>query len=129
MSKCLVILTFIEDIHSRCRKHLGLALVKPDRTSDEIINLIRVGYPDQIPEEIYGINSILEQLPMLGVEVVYEYINKTMANRLFNDAKKLKIIYEGKVITLAQFLKSRKNDYEIDDIYTTLLRAAKGETK
>ena len=129
MNKCLVVLTFIEDIHSRYRKHLGIGLIKPDRTSDEIINLIRVGSPDQIPEEVYGVNSILEQLPMLGVEVVYEYINKAIANKLFNEAKKLKIIYEGKVITLAQFLKSRKIDYEIDDIYTTLLKAAKGETK
>lgn len=72
---------------------------------------------------------MLEQLPMLGVEVVYQYINKAIANKLFNEAKKLKIIYEGKVITLAKFLKSRKSDYEIDDIYTTLLKAAKGETK
>lgn len=117
MSKCLVVLTFIEDIHSRYRKHLGIGLIKPDRTSDEIINLIRVGSPDQIPEEVYGVNSMLEQLPMLGVEVVYEYINKATANKLFNEAKKLKIIYEGKAITLAQFLKSRKIDYEIDDIY------------
>lgn len=66
---------------------------------------------------------------MLGVEVVYQYINKATANKLFNEAKKLKIIYEGEVITLAKFLKLRKNDYEIDDIYTTLLKAAKGETK
>lgn len=54
MDKCLVVLTFIEDIHSRYRKHLGIGLLKPDKDSDEIINLIRVGSPDQIPESLWS---------------------------------------------------------------------------
>lgn len=130
MSKCLVVLTFIEDIHSRYRKHLGIGLIKPDRTSDEIINLIRVGSPDQIPEEVYGVNSILEQLPMLGVEVVYKETTKDMANRLLNEAKKYKIICNGKVITLQKFFNAGKKGkgfaYEIAATYDVLVKIVKG---
>lgn len=55
---------------------LGLGLVKPSKDSDEIVNIMRIGYPSQYPEEVYGVNSVLEQLPMLGIEVVYEEITK-----------------------------------------------------
>ena len=101
MSMCLTILTFnvTKSFYNgekyQERQHLGLALVKPSKESDEIINLMRVGYPGQYPEELYGVNSVLEQLPMLGVEVVYQDITKDMANRLLNEAKKYKIICNG----------------------------------
>ena len=64
---------------------------------------MRVGYPGQYPEELYGVNSMLEQLPMLGVEVIYEEITKDLANRLLDEAKKHKIIYNGKIVTLQKF--------------------------
>ena len=136
MSKCLVVLTFteIENFSNgeqyEKRQHLGIALVKEDKNSNEIINLMRVGYPDQYPEEIYGVNSVLEQLPMLGVEVIYEEITKDMANRLLNEAKKYKIIYNDKVITLQKFFNARKKDegfaYEIAATYNVLVKIAKG---
>ena len=130
MSKCLVVLTFIEDIHSRYRKHLGIGLIKPDRTSDEITNLMRVGYPDQYPEEVYGVNSVIEQLPMLGIEVAYEEITKDLANRLLNEAKKYKIILNEKVVTLQKFFNAGKKDkgfaYEIAGTYDVLVKIAKG---
>lgn len=116
MSKCLTILTFNNTRTSwngekyKERQHLGLGLVKPSKDSDEIINLMRVGYPDQYPEELYGVNSVIEQLPMLGVEVVYKDITKDMANRLLNEAKKYKIILNGKVITLQRFFNAGKKD-------------------
>ena len=69
---------------------------------------MRVGYPDQYPEEVYGVNSVIEQLPMLGIKVVYEDITKDMANRLLNEAKKYKIIYNGKVVTLQKFFNAGK---------------------
>ncbi len=34
--------------------------INEDRNSNEIINLMRVGYPGQYPEELYGVNSMLE---------------------------------------------------------------------
>lgn len=127
MSKCLVVLTFTE-VESfpngeqyEKRQHLGIALIKEDKNSDKIINLMRVGYPEQLVEEIYGVNSMLEQLPMLGVEVVYEEITKDMANRLLDEAKKLKIIYKKKVVTLAKFLNSRCKDYEVENTYNALV--------
>lgn len=136
MSKCLVILTFNNTRTSwngekyKERQHLGLALVKPSKDSDEIINLMRVGYPDQYPEEVYGVNSVIEQLPMLGVEVVYQDITKDMANRLLNEAKKYKIICNGKVVTLQKFFNEGKKDegfaYEIAATYNVLTKIAKG---
>lgn len=136
MSKCLTILTFDNTRTSwngekyKERQHLGLALVKPSKESDEIINIMRVGYPDQYPEEVYGVNSVIEQLPMLGVEVIYEEITKDMANRLLNEAKKYKIIYNGKVITLQKFFNAGKKDegfaYEIAATYDVLVKIAKG---
>lgn len=136
MSKCLTILTFDNTRTSwngekyKERQHLGLALVKPSKESDEIINLMRVGYPDQYPEEVYGVNSVLEQLPMLGVEVVYQDITKDMANRLLNEAKKYKIILNEKVVTLQKFFNAGKKDkgfaYEIAATYDVLTKIAKG---
>lgn len=136
MSKCLVILTFDNTRTSwngekyKERQYLGLALVKPNKESDEIINLMRIGYPSQYPEEVYGVNSVIEQLPMLGVEVVYEEITKDMANRLLNEAKKYKIIYNGKVVTLQKFFNAGKKDegfaYEIAATYDVLVKIAKG---
>ena len=136
MSKCLTILTFDNTRTSwngekyKERQHLGLALVKPSKDSDEIINLMRVGYPGQYPEEVYGVNSVIEQLPMLGVEVVYEEITKDMANRLLNEAKKYKIIYNEKVVTLQRFFNAGKKDegfaYEIAATYNVLEKIAKG---
>ena len=136
MSKCLTILTFNNTRTSwngekyKERQHLGLGLVKPSKDSDEIINLMRVGYPDQYPEELYGVNSVIEQLPMLGVEVVYKDITKDMANRLLNEAKKYKIILNGKVITLQRFFNAGKKDegfaYEIAATYNVLEKIAKG---
>lgn len=136
MSKCLTILTynktksFYNGEKYQERQHLGLALVKPNKESDEIINLMRVGYPDQYPEELYGVNSVLEQLPMLGVEVVYEEITKDMANRLLNEAKKYKIILNEKVVTLQRFFNAGKKDkgfaYEIAATYNVLEKIAKG---
>lgn len=136
MSKSLTILTFNNTRTSwngekyKERQHLGLGLVKPSKDSDEIINLMRIGYPDQYPEEVYGVNSVIEQLPMLGVEVVYEEITKDMANRLLNEAKKYKIIYNGKVVTLQKFFNEGKKDegfaYEIAATYDVLTKIAKG---
>lgn len=136
MSKCLTILTFDNTRTSwngekyKERQHLGLGLVKPSKDSNEIINIMRIGYPDQYPEEVYGVNSVLEQLPMLGVEVVYEEITKEMANRLLNEAKKYKIIYNGKVVTLQRFFNAGKKDegfaYEIAATYDVLVKIAKG---
>ena len=136
MSKCLTILTFDNTRTSwngekyKERQHLGLALVKPSKESDEILNLMRIGYPDQYPEEVYGVNSVIEQLPMLGVEVVYQDITKDMANRLLNEAKKYKIILNGKVVTLQRFLNAGKKDegfaYEIAGTYDVLTKIAKG---
>ena len=136
MSKCLLILTFnvTKNFYNgekyQERQHLGLALIKPSKESDEIINLMRIGYPDQYPEEVYGVNSVLEQLPMLGVEVVYEEITKDMANRLLNEAKKYKIIYNEKVVTLQKFFNAGKKDkgfaYEIAATYNVLAKIAKG---
>jgi hypothetical protein len=136
MSKCLTILTFDNTRTSwngekyKERQHLGLGLVKPSKESDEIINLMRVGYPGQYPEEVYGVNSVIEQLPMLGVEVVYEEITKEMANRLLNEAKKYKIILNGKVVTLQRFFNAGEKDegfaYEIAATYDVLVKIAKG---
>lgn len=136
MSKCLTILTFnvTKSLYNgekyQDRQHLGLALIKPSKESDEIINLMRVGYPDQYPEEVYGVNSVIEQLPMLGVEVVYEEITKDMANRLLNEAKKYKIILNEKVVTLQKFFNEGKKDkgfaYEIAGTYDVLTKIAKG---
>ena len=136
MSKCLTILTFnvTKSFYNgekyQERQHLGLALVKPNKESDEIINLMRVGYPGQYPEEVYGVNSVIEQLPMLGVEVVYEEITKDMANRLLNEAKKYKIILNEKVVTLQKFFNAGKKDkgfaYEIAATYNILKKIAKG---
>ena len=136
MSKCLTILTFnvTKSFYNgekyQERQHLGLALVKPSKESDEIINLMRVGYPGQYPEEVYGVNSVIEQLPMLGVEVVYEEITKDMANRLLNEAKKYKIILNEKVVTLQKFFNAGKKDkgfaYEIAATYNILEKIAKG---
>lgn len=136
MSKCLTILTFDNTRTSwngekyKERQHLGLGLVKPSKESDEIISLMRVGYPGQYPEEVYGVNSVLEQLPMLGVEVVYKEITQDLANRLLNEAKKYKIICNGKVITLQKFFNAGKKDkgfaYEIAATYDVLVKIAKG---
>lgn len=136
MSKCLTILTFDNARTSwngekyKERQHLGLGLVKPSKDSDEIINLMRVGYPGQYPEELYGVNSVLEQLPMLGIEVAYEEITKDLANRLLNEAKKYKIILNEKVITLQKFFNAGKKDegfaYEIAATYDVLTKIAKG---
>lgn len=136
MSKCLVILTFDNTRTSwngekyKERQHLGLALVKPSKESDEIINLMRVGYPGQYPEEVYGVNSVIEQLPMLGIEVVYQEITQDLANRLLNEAKKYKIICNGKVVTLQKFFNAGKKDkgfaYEIAGTYDVLVKIAKG---
>ena len=91
---------------------------------------MRVGYPGQYPEEVYGVNSVIEQLPMLGVEVVYEEITKDMANRLLNEAKKYKIILNEKVVTLQKFFNAGKKDkgfaYEIAATYNILKKIAKG---
>ena len=136
MDKCLVILTFTEtknfynEEKYQDRQHLGLALIKPNKDSDEVINLMRIGYPGQYPEEVYGVNSVLEQLPMLGVEVVYEETTKEMANRLLNEAKKYKIVCNGKVVTLQKFFNEGKKDegfaYEIAATYNVLTKIAKG---
>lgn len=136
MSKCLTILTYnkTKSLYNgekyQVREHLGLGLVKPNKDSEEIINLMRIGYPDQYPEEVYGVNSVIEQLPMLGVEVIYEEITKEMANRLLNEAKKYKIIYNGKVVTLQKFFNAGKKDkgfaYEIEATYNVLEKIAKG---
>ena len=136
MSKCLVILTFnvTKSFYNgekyQDRQYLGLGLVTPSKDSDEILNLMRVGYPGQYPEELYGVNSVIEQRPMLGVEVVYEEITKEMANRLLNEAKKYKIICNGKVITLQKFFNAGKKDkgfaYEIAATYNVLEKIAKG---
>ena len=135
MSKCLVVLTFTEvesfsngEKYDK-RQHLGIALIKEDKSSNEIINLMRVGYPEQFVEEIYGVNSMLEQLPMLGVEVIYEEITKDMANKLLDEAKKLKIIYKEKVVTLAKFLNSRGKDYEVENTYNALVKVAQKNIK
>lgn len=135
MSKCLVVLTFTEvesfsngEKYDK-RQYLGIALVKEDKDSDKIISLMRIGYPGQFVEEIYGINSMLEQLPMLGVEVIYEEITKDMANRLLDEAKKLKIIYKEKVVTLAKFLNSRGKDYEVENTYNALVKVAQKNIK
>ena len=135
MSKCLVILTFDNTRTSwngekyKERQHLGLGLVKPSKDSEEIINLMRIGYPDQYPEEVYGVNSVIEQLPMLGIEVAYEEITKDLANRLLNEAKKYKIICNGKVVTLQRFFNAGKKDegfaYEIAATYNVLEKIAK----
>lgn len=136
MSKCLTILTFDNTRTSwngekyKERQHLGLGLVKPSKDSDEIINLMRIGYPDQYPEEVYGVNSVIEQLPMLGIEVVYEDTTKDMANRLLNEAKKYKIILNEKIVTLQKFFNAGKKDkgfaYEIAATYDVLEKIAKG---
>ena len=136
MSKFLTILTFnvTKSFYNREkyqeRQHLGLGLVKPSKDSEEIINLMRVGYPDQYPEEVYGVNSVLEQLPMLGIEVVYEDTTKDMANRLLNEAKKYKIILNEKIVTLQKFFNAGKKDkgfaYEIAATYNVLEKIAKG---
>lgn len=136
MSKCLTILTYnkTKSLYNgekyQVREHLGLGLVKPSKDSDEIINLMRIGYPDQYPEEVYGVNSVIEQLPMLGIEVVYEEITKDMANRLLNEAKKYKVICNGKVVTLQRFFNEGKKDegfaYEIAATYNVLVKIAKG---
>ena len=136
MSKCLVILTFNNTRTSwngekyKERQHLGLGLIKPKKESDEIINLMRIGYPDQYPEELYGVNSVIEQLPMLGIEVVYEEITQDLANRLLNEAKKYKIILNEKVVTLQKFFNAGKKDkgfaYEIAATYNVLEKIAKG---
>lgn len=136
MSMCLTILTFnvTKSFYNgekyQERQHLGLALIKPSKESDEIINVMRVGYPGQYPEEVYGVNSVLEQLPMLGIEVVYEEITKDMANRLLNEAKKYKIILNEKIVTLQKFFNAGKKDkgfaYEIAATYDVLTKIAKG---
>ena len=135
MSKCLIILTYnkTKSLYNgekyQVREHLGLGLVKPSKDSNEIINIMRIGYPDQYPEEVYGVNSVLEQLPMLGVEVVYEDTTKDMANRLLNEAKKYKIILNEKVVTLQKFFNAGKKDegfaYEIAATYDALVKIAK----
>lgn len=136
MSKCLTILTYnkTKSLYNgekyQVREHLGLGLVKPSKDSDEIINLMRIGYPDQYPEEVYGVNSVIEQLPMLGIEVVYEDTTKDMANRLLNEAKKYKIILNEKIVTLQRFFNAGKKDkgfaYEIAATYNVLEKIAKG---
>lgn len=136
MSKCLIILTYnkTKSLYNgekyQVREHLGLGLVKPSKDSDEIINLMRIGYPDQYPEEVYGVNSVIEQLLMLGVEVVYEDTTKDMANRLLNEAKKYKIILNEKIVTLQRFFNAGKKDkgfaYEIAATYNVLEKIAKG---
>lgn len=136
MSKCLTILTYnkTKSLYNgekyQVREHLGLGLVKPSKESDEIINLMRIGYPSQYPEEVYGVNSVLEQLPMLGVEVVYQEVTQEMANRLLNEAKKYKIILNEKVVTLQRFFNEGKKDkgfaYEIAATYNVLEKIAKG---
>lgn len=135
MSKCLVVLTFTEvesfsngEKYDK-RQYLGIALIKEDKSSNEIINLMRVGYPEQFVEEIYGVNSMLEQLPMLGVEVIYEEITKDMANKLLDEAKKHKIIYKDKVVMLQKFLNSRGKDYEVENIYNALVKVAQKNIK
>ena len=133
MSKCLVVLTYTETKsfsdgeEYQDRQYLGIALIKPDKSSTKITNLIRIGYPGQYPEELYGVNSILEQLPMLGVEIVYQEVTKDLANRLINEAKKLKIIYRGKVVTLATFLRESTGDYEVENTYNALLKVVKNK--
>ena len=91
---------------------------------------MRVGYPGQYPEEVYGVNSVIEQLPMLGVEVVYEEITQDLANRLLKEAKKYKIILNEKVVTLQKFFNAGKKDegfaYEIAWTYDVLVKIAKG---
>ena len=84
MSKCLTILTFDNTRTSwngekyKERQHLGLGLVKPSKESDEIINLMRVGYPGQYPEEVYGVNSVIEQLPPCPLDFEARYIAKDL---------------------------------------------------
>ena len=130
MRKCLVIITFTETKsfsdgeQYQDRQYLGIAIIKPDKSSAKITNLMRVGYPGQYPEELYGINSIVEQLPMLNIEVIYQEITKDLANRLLGEAKKLKIIYRDKAVTLAKFLKASSSDYEVENIYNTLIKVA-----
>lgn len=136
MDKCLIILTYnkTKSLYNgekyQVREHLGLGLVKPSKDSNEIINIMRIGYPDQYPEEVYGVNSVLEQLPMLGIEVVYEEITKEMANRLLNEAKKYKIMLNEKEVTLQKFFNAGKKDkgfaYEIAATYNVLEKIAKG---
>lgn len=136
MSKCLIILTYnkTKSLYNgekyQVREHLGLGLVKPSKDSNEIINIMRIGYPDQYPEEVYGVNSVIEQLPMLGIEVVYEDTTKDMANRLLNEAKKYKIILNEKIVTLQKFFNTGKKDegfaYEIAATYDVLTKIAKG---
>lgn len=136
MSKCLTILTYnkTKSLYNgekyQVREHLGLGLVKPSKESDEIVNIMRVGYPGQYPEEVYGVNSVIEQLPMLGVEVIYQDITQDMANRLLNEAKKYKIILNEKVVTLQRFFNAGKKDkgfaYEIAATYDVLVKIAKG---
>lgn len=136
MSKCLIILTYnkTKSLYNgekyQVREHLGLGLVKPSKDSNEIINIMRIGYPDQYPEEVYGVNSVLEQLPMLGIEVVYEEITKDIANRLLNEAKKYKIILNEKVVTLQKFFNAGKKDkgfaYEIAGTYDVLVKITNG---
>lgn len=136
MSKCLTILTYnkTKSLYNgekyQVREHLGLALIKSSKDSNEIINIMRIGYPDQYPEEVYGVNSVLEQLPMLGVEVVYQDITQDLANRLLNEAKKYKIILNEKVVTLQKFFNAGKKDegfaYEIAATYDVLVKIAKG---
>lgn len=136
MSKCLIILTYnkTKSLYNgekyQVREHLGLGLVKPSKDSNEIINIMRIGYPDQYPEEVYGVNSVIEQLLMLGIEVVYEDTTKDMANRLLNEAKKYKIILNEKIVTLQKFFNTGKKDegfaYEIAATYDVLTKIAKG---
>lgn len=136
MSKCLIILTYnkTKSLYNgekyQVREHLGLGLVKPSKDSNEIINIMRIGYPDQYPEEVYGVNSVIEQLPMLGVEVIYQDITQDMANRLLNEAKKYKIVLNEKVVTLQKFFNAGKKDkgfaYEIAATYNVLTKIAKG---
>lgn len=61
---------------------------------------------------------------MLEVEVVYQEVTKDLANRLLGEAKKLKIVYRSKVVTLATFLKASKGDYEVENIYNALMKVA-----
>lgn len=127
VSKAKIVAKYADERLQLCdfdRQHLGIALIKPDKSSTKITNLIRIGYPGQYPEELYGINSVLEQLPMLEVEVVYQEVTKDLANRLLGEAKKLKIVYRSKVVTLATFLKASKGDYEVENIYNALMKVA-----
>ena len=62
--------------------------------------------------------------------ILYEEITKDMANRLLNEAKKYKIICNGKVVTLQRFFNEGKKDkgfaYEIAATYDVLTKIAKG---